>query len=322
MDPYIQQWLDIIENMANENTYKLAWGRSLLECVRMLDIILPFHTFSFTEIAHRMLRYYWNQVAFFNLRQGPSKKPILVQETEKLIKFVNEKRRSNTPLWFDHAESILLQYSNVYETSINRMAKVLGHDVAWRFMRIKGENHPLYTLDLNQREVGFTMHQVMILKEYAYVLSQLLNYRWAQLLEKFNQAPEIALKVKGLSQEKLRRSSLRQYRDILLSTANNGSIIDFYTGQPLSQSEISVDHVIPWSFMYSDDIWNLVLTSKSYNSTKSNIIPSDSTIKRLQVRNKNLLKQLPQETKYYRDLKMAIDLDYVEKFYTICKYGM
>ena len=34
--------------------------------------------------------------------------------------------------------------------------------------------------------------------------------------------------------------------------------IDFYTGDELDMDDISVDHVIPWSFMYSDDIWNLV----------------------------------------------------------------
>lgn len=33
--------------------------------------------------------------------------------------------------------------------------------------------------------------------------------------------------------------------------------IDFYTGNELDMDDISVDHVIPWSFMYSDDIWNL-----------------------------------------------------------------
>lgn len=51
MDPYIQQWLDIIENMANENTYKLAWGRALLECVCSIDIVVPYQTFSFEQIA-------------------------------------------------------------------------------------------------------------------------------------------------------------------------------------------------------------------------------------------------------------------------------
>lgn len=33
MSDYIKQWLDIIENMNNDNTYKLAWGRALLELV-------------------------------------------------------------------------------------------------------------------------------------------------------------------------------------------------------------------------------------------------------------------------------------------------
>ena len=30
---YIDQWISVIENMKNENTYKLAWGRALVECV-------------------------------------------------------------------------------------------------------------------------------------------------------------------------------------------------------------------------------------------------------------------------------------------------
>ena len=33
--------------------------------------------------------------------------------------------------------------------------------------------------------------------------------------------------------------------------------------------------------MYSDDIWNLVVTSKSNNSSKSNTIPSEEIINRL-----------------------------------------
>ena len=33
MSDYIRQWLMIIENMNNDNTYKLAWGRAILECI-------------------------------------------------------------------------------------------------------------------------------------------------------------------------------------------------------------------------------------------------------------------------------------------------
>ena len=30
---YVNDWLTIIETMQNENTYKLAWGRSILETI-------------------------------------------------------------------------------------------------------------------------------------------------------------------------------------------------------------------------------------------------------------------------------------------------
>ncbi len=54
----------------------------------------------------------------------------------------------------------------------------------------------------------------------------------------------------------------------------DNKIIDFYTGEVLNPKDVSVDHVIPWSYMYSDDIWNLVLTSKRINSSKNNQIPT------------------------------------------------
>ena len=122
-------------------------------------------------------------------------------------------------------------------------------------------------------------------------MSQFLNYRWAQLLEMYNTVPRISSKVRGLSDNKLRRKSLREYKEILL-TMYDGNPIDFYTGKILEENDISIDHVIPWSFMYSDDIWNLVLTSKSNNSKKSNMIPSVQIINRLKERNNELLKHI------------------------------
>ena len=29
---YINDWFRVIENMKNENTYKLAWGSAIVEC--------------------------------------------------------------------------------------------------------------------------------------------------------------------------------------------------------------------------------------------------------------------------------------------------
>lgn len=35
---YINDWLTIIETMSNQNTYKLAWGRSIIEYVNLNEI--------------------------------------------------------------------------------------------------------------------------------------------------------------------------------------------------------------------------------------------------------------------------------------------
>ena len=94
----------------------------------------------------------------------------------------------------------------------------------------------------------------------------------------------------------------------------NGDPIDFYTGKVLEENDISVDHVIPWSFMYSDDIWNLVLTSRSNNSSKSNSVPSKEIIKRLKDRNDNLLRTIKDKSQE-KILEEAIRNNYIDKFY-------
>ena len=95
----------------------------------------------------------------------------------------------------------------------------------------------------------------------------------------------------------------------------------FYTGKILDKNDISVDHVIPWSFMYSDDIWNLVLTSKSYNISKGNRVPTEEEIKLLNKRNIELLKVI-EDIKYKEKLAEAINNNYVDKFYNNCKYEL
>lgn len=319
MNDYIKQWIEIIENMNNDNTYKLAWGRALLELIVELEYIQEINVFNFTDIAKKMLKYYWNQIYFFQLKQSPSRKPVIVQETEKCIEYVKEKRKSNIPIWFDRGEEYLKESGDFYGKRIKKIVATLPNDVSWRFKNVNGKTLEIYELDKKARKVYFSKEAIIDLKEYAFVLSQLLNYRWAQLLEKFNNSPRIALKVKGISDAKIRRNNLTKFKNILLLQMQEGKIIDFYTGDILEENDISLDHVIPWSFMYSDDIWNLVITSKTMNSKKSNSLPSKETIKKLENRNKDLLNIMKKEDKYYQDLKLAIDNNYVQKFYLSCK---
>lgn len=279
---YINDWLDIIEKMNNDNTYKLAWGRALLECISFdkcyeengMKVFVKFE-----DIAECMIKYYWNQMFFFNLKQSPNKIPVVCQETQKLIDEYKKTFNSNIPKWFD--EGIKHLDKKLYIKTVRKVAKTLHENVSWRFKNIDSKTLNIYSIDKNNNLVIFDYTAAKELKEYSIVLSKLLNYKWSQLLEKYNFTPKITSKVNGISQTKLHRESLTKYKNQLLKEFNDGKIIDFYTGEELDISNVSIDHVIPWSFMYSDDIWNLVITSKSHNSSKSNSIPSEEVIKKL-----------------------------------------
>ena len=137
------------------------------------------------------------------------------------------------------------------------------------------------------------------------------------MLEKFNFCPKIVNKVNGISEAKLSRNSLSKYKEELLKEFTSGKVIDFYSGEELDPSDISIDHVIPWSFMYSDDIWNLVVTSKSYNSRKSNSIPTEEVINKLKERNLRLINVV--DDNFKEDIKLSLEANYLEKFYRDCR---
>lgn len=141
MNQYINDWLEIIENMSNENTYKLAWGRAIIEiCMdREIEDSITIH---FYDIAHKMIKYYWNQTFFFNLKQSPNqnKKPVLVQNVEHLIEKYKELSLSNIPIWFDKAENTLNSDKNFYENIITTCSHKLKDDVSWRFLKANKKN--------------------------------------------------------------------------------------------------------------------------------------------------------------------------------------
>ena len=325
---YIEKWMKIIEEMSNDNTYKLAWGRAIIECSRdkayQKDMLL---IIKYEDIAECMLKYYWNQLFFFNLKQSlyANKEPYICQYTKELIDKYKELKTTTIPCWFEDARIYFDSVNpKLYKDTIKKISNVLPRDVSHRFMNVvKTASNPngvleIYRCNQFNKWLEFNYDDLELIRDYDVILSKLLNYKWAQLLEKFNYAPKIASKVNGISEARLSRSaSLTKYKEELLKEFSGQAAIDFYTGKELKPDEISVDHVIPWSFMYSDDIWNLVLTSQSYNSSKSNKIPSKEEIEKLKERNKRIQNIVSE--KYKNDLELAIKNGLVDKYYYDCR---
>ncbi len=319
---YINEWINIIEKMKNVTTYKLAFGRSVIECLKnklFHDVDDEVYV-DLYDISENVLKYYWNQYYFFKLKQaGPASKnkAIILEEVKKLISIYQKLTESTYPIWFDLARTeIRKKKLKEYDACISKIGVNLKANPIKYFLNLDGRVSDIYYLKDNKIFINKDNSKDLI--DYADILTIILNYKWAQLLEEYNSAPKINKKVAGASQSEIRRNNLKKFISSLILITGNKPI-DFYTGKELASDDISVDHVIPWSFMYSDDIWNLVLTTKSNNSKKSNIVPSEDVIERLKERNKKLVNLLNDE-KLKISMEEAIENNYVDKFYNSCRY--
>ena len=304
--------------MSNDNTYKLAWGRAIIETILFEDFSYCENDIeiSFDSISEKILKYYWNQIFFFNLKQSSNntKPPVIYSIVSKAIEEYKLTEKKFNPIWFDKAKSFFDKNQKLYTNTINKISKTLKLDVCWRYKYANKKVYEIYQLDDKKTKICIPILDAKILKEYSIMLIHVINYKWAQLLEKYNRSPRIVSKVQNSIDNKIRRKNLKKFKEVLVQQFKENAVIDFYTGQEIASRDISVDHVIPWSFMYSDDIWNLVLTSKSNNSRKSNIMPSIDYIKKLKDRNKALLIIIEDE-KMKKELILSIEQDYVTKFY-------
>ena len=305
MDKYIEDLTYVISNGSMENTYKMAWIRSLVDSSFFNQNRTLIH---FDDLSPLIFSYYWDQTIFFKLEQSPNphKKP-------KILQIVNDKvgRYQKT---YGYKPIFYTKVENRVTVDFSEISKILNQDVCWRFQKVGKKQFNFYNLDRDNLKL--ILHKPELLKEYSDILYELINYRWTQKLEEVNSSPRISLKVRGTDREKIRRKSLKHFRKYLDKT--NPKRISFITGKPIKENELSIDHVIPWSYLYSDDLWNLVYVKKSENSTKNNRIPDEDMIGRLENRNKKLMRVLETNgvnNKHTEELKLSLEKDYVRKFW-------
>lgn len=318
MDNYIKTWNDLILNCNFDNTYKMAWSKALVElAIHTPDTNKDVIIFDFNDIAKLCLKYYWNQTIYFDLIQSPNikKPPEIISATKDLISLFFNRKKSVQPIRFEKIDFDSIGLAREYELTLKNIIRTLKQDVCWRFKNLNRETYEIYVLYRNEGKVAFNKNDVLTLKKYSDYLFTVINYRWTQMLEGFNYSPRISRKVRAIDENNIKRSSLKKFHQYLDLMFENSKRKCFYCGEYIVDNEVSVDHVIPWSYMFSDDLWNLVYCHKGENSEKSNRLPSEEDIMRLEERNKQLLDRMQNNTKDYDQLQIAVEKDYVKKFW-------
>ena len=305
LNKYIEEFTDLISNCSMDNTYKMAWCRALVEysCNHTDKKIY------FNYLSELMFKYYWDQTIFFNLEQGSNlkKRPTIIQ----IVKNEINKYKKN----FDKKPINYIRIKDKIDVDITKISKTLTYDVSWRFLNLGSKTYDTYNYKKGDKYL--ILHHPDIIKHHSKLLFQLINYRWSQKLEDLNNAPRISQKVRGVDRDQEpKRKSLKKFKQFL--DHENPDRVCFITGKAIPENDLSIDHIIPWSYMYSDDLWNLVYVNKSINSRMSNRIKKDDIKNKLISRNKKLLRSLDAKkinSKEVEELRLANEKDYVELFW-------
>ncbi len=314
MEQYFSDWIKIIEGMNPDNSDQPAWGKAILECIiidrkyESLDDGVVVYQY---DIVQKMMKYYWNQTFYFDLSQG--RNPIMLQIVKEMIEYyhqVHNKTKTKNPKSWSEVELFFKNRPQYFERMIHRFITASNSDVASKFKQVGKERVLIYKLDKKNKRLVFNLNDIMLLQEYGMILIQLLNNKWAQLLEQYNHAPNIYKKVLLSSNAVIKRSNLNKYRSLLLEFYDD-KLSDFYTDEIVELSDVTVDHVFPWNYMCQDDIWNLVITSK-----KTNRLPNRTEISKLKNRNLKLLHFLKNRNAIERrNIEFAIENHLIDKYY-------
>ncbi|MCG3086357.1 HNH endonuclease [Sporosarcina cyprini] len=253
----------------NSTTYKFVLMKSLIENLYNANGKLELH---YDTIFYSFAKIYWNLVIHHGLNQiNMVYKKAEVQTV--LIGF-QEKYQIPSSLVFDRL-SEEIQVSIVKKVKQKCKINVMG--------AIYGDTQgTIYDFDNKSEIIRFNPSFYSFFQRYQRVLKYLSNYHLAVFLEKFNNAGDtqtLLTKVENVS----KRSSLDSFYQIL-SSFFDGTC--FYCEREIRKKEqLHVDHFIPWSFVQSDQLWNLVISCATCNLLKSDKLADKNYLEMLIDRN-------------------------------------
>ncbi len=312
MDKYLTDWISIIDGMKNDNTYKASWGKAIIESLLEKDYEVIKGKIVVEEyfIVKRIMKYYWNLNSYFGLTQG---RFLVVEKIiEDMHKQFYKRRQSDFPVLFGGIESFINRNSISYERNVGKLMRAINDNVAYRFLNYKRNKTNLYKLDLEKKVLIFTKDQLKSIKDNKKILLELIHYKWTLNIEKFNLSPKILKKVTNVNLAVSKKKNLDKHHAFLLKY-HGDKLVDFYTGDKLDPANAKLDHVIPVYYIYSYNMWNLVLTDKKRKKVR---IPLEKDIQRLKRRNIDIMEKFgPKSYPFDGDFDDAYNNNLIDMFY-------
>ncbi len=259
-------------------SYKLFWFKAILHEVNKGN-----NSISFRCLIERMIVDAWYMVSEYKLNLGPA------DTLEKTVLYISEQQQFLPT----EKEDVLLSFlQNSEDKELKKYMRTLSLNVPYRLQAplmdnpkssvwyntaditdyINSQTGMIYSID---RE-GSLNNRILIAPEWMEymrnnmgILLGWTDYNLILYLQRRNPTvPGIANKIYPPQERKL--TKVTDYWKYMIQ---NGPFYDIYTDNLLTTKGISIDHFVPWSYVASDELWNLIPTIKSVNSSKSNNLP-------------------------------------------------
>ncbi len=274
----------IVSQSVKDNTYKFALTKFLLDYSHEHEQADAYQV-SYNEIAEKFLEYYWFQECKYKFKQD-----FKVERMPMVIRII--RRYCGEDYIPESYEKYFKDKKALKNTMVNEIERGCLQDVIPRLqprntfsfyqhfhtLSPTGRKYRLPPKDKRYIEVTRESHRFF--KDNYHELSKLLIYEWAKFLEKTNFTPRLIAKIEGLGQQE--RKPLTKYRNILLKQMDATC---FYCDKMVKNDDIHIDHFIPWSYIYDDAEWNLVVSCSDCNLKKSDYLAPRSCVVKIEKRN-------------------------------------
>ena len=276
----------ILKGGAKDSTYKFALARALLElCSERDPGARGPYVIKYEKLAERFLRYYWRQECLFHIRQHHHG-----DREAAVIRAISAKWGRMTV----HDDFDRLDRDDVREVTSRIEREVFGSErskkslVVPKFQKVKRGRYAeevtmFYTRDAKKRQIAIRAAACDFFRRNYDVLRNAVALEWAKYLEGANGGlPGLIAKIESVQSKPPRNPTrIRKAKNALLTPRSRC----FYCACKLDRKNVELDHVIPWSFIFDDQLWNLVPACGACNGRKSNFLPDPRTYKDLVARN-------------------------------------
>ena len=328
-DELRKTFIHIMTHGYKNNTYKFALARFLLDyckalpASRLSKMVETNETIiiRYEELADAFLRYYWHQEFRYRIKQN-----FYNERPPSVIKIL---RNTFGDQYIPEGFSKYAQNeSDLVKTARKKiLKKVFGHAriktslVVPRFQNVRigakvMQKNIFYDFDDDKQYITLFPQAAVFLNQNYAVLFKTVILEWSKFLEKINTFPRLIAKIET---DEARRRSLTHY----LNTYKDVKHCFYCNGTLNKMPSTHVDHFIPWSYIFEDSAWNLVLACQECNCKKSNSLAQFKFLNYLIERNSKYENQIPVLKKSLTMLDLGRGWEpEIKRHYNNCKdYG-